>query len=71
MSGPSDGAGVIHRAVEAEGAAAEVRRREVREHRVAWCAANALAETIDEAQAEDLGPRVHERDSGRTAPESP
>ena len=49
-----DGAGVIHRAVETVDAAAQVWRREVAEHGVAWRAANALAEPIDEAQGQHV-----------------
>ena len=41
-----DGAGVIHRAVETVGAAAQVLWREVAEHGVAWCAANALPRAV-------------------------
>ena len=59
---PGDGAGVIHRAVEAEDAPPRVRRGEVREHRVARRAADALAEAIGETDREHLRPGRRDRD---------
>src|SRR5262245_38492622 len=62
--GTKDGAGMVHRAVKAIDASAKVRRREMREHRVARRASEALPYAVDEAKAEHVRPRRDKRDQG-------
>ena len=57
-----DGAGVIHGAMEAVDAPAVGRIGPVREQRVPWCAAHALADAVGKPDGEHLPPAGDERD---------